>query len=298
MTAPYSIVTAARNRTAQLRITAASISRFGSHAEHLIVDWSSHEPITTADLPADPRLRLLRVEGERAWWLSRAYNRGFCMAACPWILKADADAVLGEAFFRGFDPAVATLQLRHMTSTLTGKTNLDDLGLFSVDAAALRAVRGFNPWLVGWGVDDIDLFERLFVLPGTRLAHLGAEGVHCLPHGDALRLGAPETADQAVGPMRRLSHRLQLQARLEANRTLAALARSGCLPSIPEPMGQEPAELLQRLPPPLLARRHRALLAGLCRPLVGRASMAVARVIPSPWLPPLLTRLGLADPLP
>jgi hypothetical protein len=273
LTAPYSIVTAARNRTAQLRITAASISRFGSHAEHLIVDWSSHEPITTADLPADPRLRLLRVEGERAWWLSRAYNRGFCMAACPWILKADADAVLGEAFFRGFDPAVATLQLRHMTSALTGKTNLDDLGLFSVDAAALRAVRGFNPWL-------------------------GAEGVHCLPHGDALRLGAPETADQAVGPMRRLSHRLQLQARLEANRTLAALARSGCLPSIPEPMGQEPAELLQRLPPPLLARRHRALLAGLCRPLVGRASMAVARVIPSPWLPPLLTRLGLADPLP
>ncbi len=292
---PYSIVTAARNRTAQLRITAASISRFGTHAEHLIVDWSSQVPITAADLPADPRLRLLRVEGESTWWLSRAYNRGFREAAHPWILKADADALLEEPFFTGFDPAAATLQLRHLPGGLAGQGNLDDLGLFAVEAAALRAVGGFNPWLLGWGFDDIDLFERLFLRSDTTLAHLIAEGMRSLPHGLDLRLGGPEHPRPAAAPWRHWWDPLRLQGQLEANRTLAALARAGRLPPVPAAMGQEPADLLQRLPPTLLEQRRRALLAGWCRPLIGRHALGLARTIPAPWLSSLLGCLSLDD---
>lgn len=139
------------------------------------MDWSSNPPITAVDLLSDPRVRLLRVEGERHWWLSRAYNRGFHEAAHPWILKADADALLEESFFRHFDLTTAMLQLRHLPGGLEGQGTLDDLsrlapagskqkqggsmGLFAVEVAALRAVGGFNPWLVGWGFEDVDLFK-------------------------------------------------------------------------------------------------------------------------------------------
>lgn len=311
MSAPFSIVTAARNRTAQLRSTAASISRFGTHSEHLIVDWSSNPPITVDDLPTDPRVRLVRVEGERFWWLSRAYNRGFREAAHPWILKADADALLEEPFFNGFDASAATLQLRHLPGGLAGQGNLNDLtrlatagakqkkggsmGLFAVEVAALRSVGGFNPWLVGWGFDDIDLYESLFLLPGTTISHLSGEGSLSLPHGVAQRLGAPESDSESLGPWRLLGHSLQLQSQLEANRTMAALSRAGQLPAIAEPMGQEPADLLQRLPSPLRELRRRALLAGWCRPLIGRHALSLARSMPTPWLPKLLRVLGIPE---
>ncbi|MEI6829799.1 MAG: glycosyltransferase family A protein [Synechococcaceae cyanobacterium ELA445] len=295
MVAPYSIVTAARNRSGQLRRTAASISRFGSHAEHLIVDWSSEPPIRPADLPADPRLRLVRVEGERQWWLSRAYNRGFREAAHPWILKADADALLEEPFFRCFNPAAAHLQIRHIPGGLAGLGNLDDLGLFAVEAEVLRAVGGFNPWLLGWGFDDIDLFERLFLLPGTTVSHLSGHGSCSLPHGVAQRLGAQEQEPNPPTPWRHLRHTLQLHAELEANRTLATLSRAGRLPPPSESMGQEPADLLQRLPPELLEVRRRALLAGWCRLLIGRHALTLARSIPAPWLRELLGLLRLPE---
>jgi hypothetical protein len=295
MVAPYSIVTAARNRSGQLRRTAASISRFGSHAEHLIVDWSSEPPIRAADLPADPRLRLLRVEGERQWWLSRAYNRGFREAAHPWILKADADALLEEPFFRCFDPAAAHLQIRHIPGGLAGQGNLEDLGLFAVGAEVLREVGGFNPWLLGYGFDDIDLFERLFLLPGTTVRHLSGHGSCSLPHGMAQRLGAPEQEPKPPTPWRHLRHTLQLHAELEANRTLAALCRAGRLPPPSESMGLEPADLLQRLSPELLDLRRRALLAGWCLRLIGRQPLALARSIPAPWLPALLALLRLPE---
>ena len=295
ITCPYSIVTAARNRSAQLQRTAAAISRFGSHAEHLIVDWSSVPPIHASDLPSDPRVRVLRVEGERQWWLSRAYNLGFRKAAHPWILKADADALLEEPFFRHFNPAAAHLQIRHIPGGLSSQGNLDDLGLFSVEAEVLRAVGGFNPWLLGWGFDDIDLFERLFFHPGTTFSYLRGQGSSNLPHGTAQRLGAPEQEHKPAPPWRQLHHTLRLRAELEANTTMAALSRAGRLPPASETMGEEPADLLQSLTPEILDIRRRALLAGWCSPLLGRHALALARSIPAPWPKALLALLRIPE---
>ncbi|MFS6828225.1 glycosyltransferase family 2 protein [Cyanobium sp. ATX-6F1] len=303
MPSPYTIVTAARDRSAQLRRTAASISRHGTHAEHLIVDWSSDPPITAADLPADARLRLLRVEGEQQWWLSRAYNHGFGQARHPWILKADADALLEEPFFAGFDPAAATLQIRQLPGGLMGlegpkgAANLDDLGLFAVERLALVDVGGFNPYLLGWGFDDIDLFERLFLRPGATLAHLAPAGVSSLPHGVALRLGAPEQHPEPTSPWLRTWARrwqvLRQQAHLEANRTMAALTRFS--PAAPAARLEASASVLHRLPPAVLLERRRALLRGWLRRLIGRHGAAVASAVPAAWLPRLLRWLSISD---
>lgn len=286
---PYSIVTAVRDRHGMLRRTAHAISAHGTHAEHLIVDWSSQPPVRREELPADGRIRLVRVEGERQWWLSRAYNHGFRRARHGWILKADADALLEAAFFAAFMPAAATLQMRHLVGGVEAAGRLDDLGLFAVERQALLAVGGFNPALVDWGFDDLDLFERLFLRPGTTLAQLPGDGVTSLPHGDAQRLGAAEGEPPPRWSWQRLVLRQQQMAMLEANRQMAALTRTSPLPL------EAGADCLEQLPAAWLLQRRRALLRGWLRPLLGRHGTGLAEALPATWLPWTLRRLGLSD---
>lgn len=286
---PFSIVTAARDRSGQLRRTAASISGYGTHAEHLILDWSSQPPISRDDLPADPRIRVERVEGEAQWWLSRAYNRAFLLARHPWILKADADALLGPEFFTGFAPAAATLQIRHLVGGAAAAGCLDDLGLFAVERRALQAVGGFNPYLFGWGYDDLDLFERLFLQAGTTVSHLPGAGVCSLSHGVGQRLGGREAQPEPRCPLVGALLRQRLQAQLEANRCMALLSQGLSV-------GLEaPSDCLHRLPPSLLQERRRALLRGWLRPLLGRYGGPVAAALPVAWLPALLRGLAITD---
>ena len=243
------------------------------------------------------------MEGEQQWWLSRAYNHGFGHARHPWILKADADALLEEPFFAGFVPAATTLQIRQLPGGLMGlegpkgAANLDDLGLFAVERRALFDVGGFNPYLFGWGFDEIDLFERLFLRPCSTLAHLPPLGVTSLPHGIAMRLGGPEQPPQCgshrTGGLARLMQLLRQQAHLEANRTMAAFGRSS--PTSVADSLDAPVDVLHRLPQALIVHRRRALLRGWLRPLIGRHGAAVAATFPASTLPSLLRWFGINE---
>jgi len=55
------------NRREHLLVSARHVASRPHHSEHLIVDRSSREPLRHQDLPSDSRIRLLRVERERAW---------------------------------------------------------------------------------------------------------------------------------------------------------------------------------------------------------------------------------------
>jgi len=284
--APLSIVTAARGRRQQLARTAAAISRHGWHREHLIVDWSSEPPIARAELPADPRIRLLRVEGEAQWWLSRAYNHGFRQARGPWILKCDADALLDESFFQALEPQRADLLLAALPGGLSAERHYGRWGLFCVRRQALEAVGGFEPHLFGWGYDDVDLIERLFE-HGCSLAALPQAGLHDLPHSDAERLGHGD----ARPPGRPWLDRLRLEASLEANRQMAARRRGHLAPGFGDPG----PDLFERLPAAVLEQRRRALLSGLLKRLIGRYRHPLVAALPAAWLPGLLRAAGLSD---
>jgi hypothetical protein len=93
------------NRRDHLLATAPRVAAWPHHQEHLIVDWSSTRPLRREELPPDPRVRLLRVEGERRWSLCRAYNFAFARARGTRLLKLDADAWPTEAFALG-DPSL------------------------------------------------------------------------------------------------------------------------------------------------------------------------------------------------
>lgn len=179
-----SIVTVVMNRLAHLMATAPQLSRWGGHREHLIVDWSSAIPIDRRSLPADPRIRLVRVEGETGWQLSRAYNFAIHMAAFEMVLKLDADCWI--------DPLSSPLSVpaagAYLRSALGGGLN----GVFMIRREDFFSVGGFNELLRGYGHDDKDLYQRL----ERRLVRrdISAGVLHTIEHGDLERVAADEAS--------------------------------------------------------------------------------------------------------
>ncbi len=212
-----SIVTVCMNRREHLLATAPRLAAWPHHKEHLIVDWSSDEPLRRADLPDDPRLRLLRVEGEKRWNLCRAYNFGLARARGSLILKLDADAWPTAHF----DPDAPALRLPGggrlwaMGSGPEGRR-----GQLLIERELLEAVGGFHELLVGYGFDDKDLQARLQLLLAQEPAAIPAEWLGVIPHSDEeraeqRRAGSGEGLGRSLGLAAMRSSRL-------GNRLLAA----------------------------------------------------------------------------
>lgn len=200
------------NRRDHLLATAPRVAAWPHHREHLIVDWSSAVPLRARDLPADPRLRLLRVEGESRWNLCRAYNFALAQARGSQLLKLDADVWPTEAF----DPADLSLRLPPRAGLCAfGSGPEGRKGQFLIDRDLLEAVGGFNELLVGYGFDDKDLLARLLRGSGQEARPIPEAWIGVIPHSDAERaeLGAGRgglAASQGLAAMRatRLANRL------------------------------------------------------------------------------------------
>lgn len=201
------------NRREHLLATAPRVAAWPHHEEHLIVDWSSAVPLRADDLPRDPRVRLLRVEGESRWNLCRAYNFAFASARGDRLLKLDADAWPTDRL----DPADPALRMPLPGEPLCafGSGPEGRKGQFLIDQGLLAAVGGFNELLVGYGFDDKDLLARLLHGSGQPARAIPEAGIGVIAHSDAERaeLGAGRTglaASQGLAAMRatRLANRL------------------------------------------------------------------------------------------
>jgi len=176
-----SIVTVVMNRLAHLLITAPHISRWVGHDEHLILDWSSDPPIQRETLPVDARIRLLRVEGEKGWCLTRAYNFAIRMARGTIILKLDADCWITQ---EGVSPVLGLEAGTYQRSARGGGLN----GILLIRRLDFLTSGGFHEGLQGYGHDDKDLFSRL---DRTLLCRfLPPAGLHTLEHGDGDRVAS------------------------------------------------------------------------------------------------------------
>jgi hypothetical protein len=205
------------NRREHLLATAPKVAAWPHHGEHLIVDWSSAVPLRREELPADPRIRLLRVEGEPRWNLCRAYNFAVAQARGEWLLKLDADAWPTEAFA----PDQPGLRLEGDGSgergplCAFGSGPEGRKGQFLIERGLFEAVGGFNELLVGYGFDDKDLLARLLQHSGEMAAKLPQEWIGVIAHSDAERAeqGASRgglAVSQGLAAMRatRLANRL------------------------------------------------------------------------------------------
>ena len=212
MSIPLSVVTVCMNRHSHLLVSAAAVARWPHHQEHLILDWSSDQPLKREDLPQDPRIRVVRVDGERQWHLCRAYNLAIQLAVGERLLKLDADC-WPEAMPSPDSLAVPSEgPLAAFCSGPDGRA-----GQWLLDRCLVDQVGGFNEVLVGYGFDDKDFRARIEA-QGVVVQLLPARALGVISHSAHLRVstGGPET------PLTRVSAHSLKRATAIANRLLAA----------------------------------------------------------------------------
>jgi glycosyltransferase involved in cell wall biosynthesis len=204
--ATISVVCGCMDRDQMLRQALPSWLAMPEIDEVVIVDWSSTHPVRRALAPiADPRVNVVRVEGQRRWNASKSHNLGIRVASGEVLLRLDSDYVLeptflqkhalpDRAFFAGNWRRARSDNERHLT------------GALYIHKRHLLGVNGYNERIVTYGYEDDDLFERLAAAGLTR-RDIDLDTVHHLPHDDMLR-----TRNQDV---------VNLYAETERNKLLA-----------------------------------------------------------------------------
>lgn len=172
------------NRTDHICMSSRELASIPDYSELVIVDWSSTKPILKSDLPDDPRIRLIRVNGETFWSSGRAFNFAVSMAKYPIVLKMDADVLLDPDFFskNTFTPNyLYTTQEASWDSIPSGLA-----GLFLFDKIDFSKIGGFNEYMTGWGYEDVDFIER-FIKNGFKPKLIDFSGTRALQHDNSVR---------------------------------------------------------------------------------------------------------------
>ena len=174
-----SVVAAICNRSDSLLRVLPSWLAVKGVSEIVLLDWSSEPPLSALELPADPRLRLVRAVSEHEWNLARAYNLGLQLARGEIVLKVDSDTWLDpdvlhtqplatasssatvfngdgngggggrHGFLRGCRDDAPDENARHLNGVLLARR------------ADLLRVRGYDERMQRYGYDDTDLYARL-----------------------------------------------------------------------------------------------------------------------------------------
>jgi hypothetical protein len=162
------------------------------HSEHIVLDLGSSPAVNPKALPDDSRLRLLRVDYSGPWWLSHSTNLAMSQATGTVLVHCDADCLLTAQFFAQLLHDVDTVDFTASRLSLLDWRQKNDCsypssGLFWVKRDSYWKVGGFNPYLQGWGGDEVDLMTRLF-RAGFRCRRQEGYGVESIPHGDESRV--------------------------------------------------------------------------------------------------------------
>lgn len=229
-----SLVTACRNRNGNLAKVLPGWLALDL-AEVVVVDWSSDTPVAETLAEAgirDPRIRILRIEGEERWVLSHAFNAGFRVAAHEVILKADADITLAPDFLDRNPLARGQVVVGNWRRAGPGQQYVN--GFFVIHRADLARVNGFNEYITTYGWDDDDLYDRLREA-GVERIDVADGTVRHLDHDDTARLGHGAEgqsgwADLRARPMFAIRTNRFLATMMPAwdiNRTMLPLGRIG-----------------------------------------------------------------------
>ncbi len=187
-----SLVTCCMNRNENLLRAINSWVALDEIDEIIIVDWTSEDPVQVAlecQGINDPRIRIIRAEGEPRWVLSYAFNLGFRYARYDKILKVDADIVLSEDFFAR--NKLLSNQFIAGAWELAKKGQEHINGFFFANSGNLNTIRGFNEYITTYGWDDDDIYKRIQRI-GVKKVFVDTETIHHLDHDDQQRLGGDE----------------------------------------------------------------------------------------------------------
>lgn len=209
------VISCCMNRNDNLKQALSNWLQFPDIKEIIIVDWSSERPVsqTLAHL-TDPRLNIVRVEGERHWILSYAFNLAASLASEPTLLKLDADVLLHPNFFQQHPLPPHHYWAGNWQTAKAGCLS----GVLYIHRQDFFAVNGYNEFIRTYGWDDMDLYQRLDHQPHLRRGDLDTHTTSVLDHSPTLSFSKQSLQVAHPDLQHHLSRRLLVKEREFQNR--------------------------------------------------------------------------------
>ena len=161
-----SVVTCSKNRHDFLEEVVKSTKDIINLREHIIVDFSSDQTVSNDLISLNNKVKIIKVENEKNWWLTRAYNFGMYQASGEYILKLDADSILNSTKFN---------ELNFEEFQYIGfKLDTTGLGNFLINKNIFNQINGFNEYIYHWGYDDLEIRERILKI--QKIKHKTVDG--------------------------------------------------------------------------------------------------------------------------
>jgi glycosyltransferase involved in cell wall biosynthesis len=195
-----SLVTACMNR--QRNLLKALPTWLATAADEIIVvDWSSTQPV--AQMLAhidDPRLKVVRIEGEKHWVMTHAFNVGLHMAQHERIFKLDADIALTPEFLERntFGPGEFIGGFWKRAVDAGDPVQRFTNGCFGTFKNDLRLLSYYSERILTYGWDDSDLCGRLSGSLGRTGRLLANDSLHHLAKDETQRLENQDVAKALV----------------------------------------------------------------------------------------------------
>lgn len=172
-----SIVTTCKNRLHHLQHT-LPLMLMQTFAEVIVVDYGCGQG--TADWVAQnhPAARVVKVDDDPGFCLSRARNIGAGQSAHSFLCFADADTIfkgdVGEWFKRN----------ARENTLYRCADRIDELDGFAICSKAnFQRVGGYDEAIRGWGHEDTDLYDRLGMI-GVVRSNLPENALDTIRHGN------------------------------------------------------------------------------------------------------------------
>lgn len=197
-----SVIMSCMNRLENLRISLQSWIDFELIEEIIITDWSSSVPLSHELLPQSDKLKLIRVNNQKTFSLSRSLNVAFDFVNqdSKILCKIDTDYILTNKniFFDILTPSTFDGSKLKRPIFFTGHWMFDE-SLSGFLIVNKKDFVYYNEEMYGWGFEDQDLYLRLInnglqqiIIPGLK------KYVYHIPHTEFDRLSNYEIKDKKI----------------------------------------------------------------------------------------------------
>jgi FkbM family methyltransferase len=176
-----SVITTCKNRLEHLQQSLASLAG-QPDIDIIVVDYGCEQQSGNWVQEHYPAMRIVSVQGDPVFSLSRARNIGALYARSDILFFIDADTILD------FDIAewIASYVEENEFYTVSIKDDAALSGILIVDRADFLKAGGYDEIFRGWGWEDTDLIARL---KGIGLKHMSisSDYLSSIPHDNAMR---------------------------------------------------------------------------------------------------------------
>lgn len=182
------IVAACRNRQETLANVLPTWLAVEGVDEIVIVDWDSDPPLRSVVRPErDPRLRLVRVNNEPLWVLSRAYNLALNTTTANYVIRTDCDYSLDSELLDAHPLNKTEAGFYSGNWVLARDENEVHLnGAIIIKRELFWSVGGYDERIQTYGWDDGELYTRLSANNVEKL-NISYDYIRHIAHEDSSR---------------------------------------------------------------------------------------------------------------